>query len=142
MHHDPLTCVDLPLDQEKIDNAHDAAIAWLVRRLTFYFGHVQVRAALSEGLESSLGESLRSLTHDVTDVIASAYTMKVLADVRTARETMFEALAGGALIAHRAASSGKDTGDVARAFAVIAACERRPAVLTIAEEEDGTRECE
>lgn len=137
LSHVPLTlkCADLPLDQQKLNAELDTALDHFTHLLTTYFGRAQMRLALDEGIQYDLQSALGSFAQDLADVISSGYVTETLARSREATANMFEALAAGAHVAHKAAVAGDAPGDVVQAFAVIAACEGRPEVLKLSSAE-------
>lgn len=124
-----LSCGGLALDQEKLQTEYRTAVNDLVSCLMSYFGSVQIRGALHEGLRENLRFSLHTFAEGIAGVISCAYTTEALVRTREATANMFEALAAGAHVAHQTALKGESVGDVSRSFAAIAACEGRPEIL-------------
>jgi hypothetical protein len=133
----PLSCSDLNLNQDKLDDAYTDALDQLTGLLMHSFGRVQVRLALRDGLEDELRATLHVFAQEIGRVIESAYVTKALANARTSSANMFEARAAGARVAHKAACAGESAGEVVHALALIAACEGRPEMLTLENAERG-----
>jgi predicted metallo-beta-lactamase superfamily hydrolase len=127
-YHEPLRCVDLPIDQQKIAAHYDDAKVRLTQILQHEFGRAQVRLAIADGFEYALGSALLEFAQNVAHEISGAYVTEVLANARRSTANMFEALAGGALVTHRAASTDESRG-IAHGFALVAAIEGRPEIL-------------
>lgn len=130
-YHDPLTCSDLKLNQERLSREYTYALSQLSRVLSHYFGSVQGHLALKQGLEHALELTLYAFAQEIANVISAAYVSEALSRSREATANMFEALAAGAHVAHKGGRACEDTGEVAHVFAAIAACEGRPKILNL-----------
>ena len=133
--HLPLTCADLSLDPERIDTAYTDATNEILQYLSHHFGRVLVRTAFQQGLQADLREALRAFAQSIANEISAAYTTEALRRSREATSNMFEALAVGAHVTHRAVKAGESTAELAGALATIAAIEGRPHILHLENEE-------
>jgi len=134
--HLPLTCSDLNLDPERLDSAYTDAVNEALHCLNHYFGRVLVRAAFQQGLQFDLREVLLAFAQNIANVISAAYTTEALQRSREATANMFEALAAGAHMTHRAGKAGEPTKAMVGALAAIAAVEGRPHILHLESKED------
>ena len=131
-----LTCADLKLDPERLSTVRTEATSEILHCLNHYFGRVLVRGALQQGLQSDLHGVLQAFAQDLANVISGAYTTEALQRSREASANMFEALAAGAHLAHRAVRAGEPVGEMAGALATIAAIEGRPHILQLNSQEE------